>query len=319
MAGRKLTDDNLSQKIKPKYPFDCEGGRIDIDVFREWSVFHAGIMISYPNEPMSTLISVVEIPGETNEGREELIEVIRKNGEFHMRWLISIEEFVEFGTIDNFHRSIVERGYVSTRAEIYKIEYLYMRKFGHEIFEAIIPTYFDPNQNQNLSPEEIWQQALLRSMAKNLQERAAILENIKEEDEENYNKIFDLGFSTGRFLSEYTQKEELESYALEGKKSDARKQKRTKASGIKSASQRLERMRAMLREIAILQTENPAITKIDKYKVAEFAIKNAAKLQPDLFKTGKGQYREYWDYIFADPDLKSEYSAQLKIMMEKNA
>lgn len=294
-------------------------GPIDLEKLKLGVKKYGTLRISKPNGPMVLTINIGQHEDENGDLDENSVCVSRTNGLSNLHWIIRAEDLENFRSINGLFSWIESYGYDCSKDDRLEMGIQIRAKFGKPFDEISKASCKCDDCAKELGNKEMWQQVLLTNLALNLNQREKRIEEIEAMQKEIFSEAFHLGYSTGRLFSEYMLKEELEPHALQGMKARSNQSKRTLASGQKSSGQRYQRMRAMLVARAILVSENPAFKKMPEAQISKMAIEHAANTFPDLFKTGRGQHVEYWDYIKSDPDLSSEYQSVLNPPKEKNA
>lgn len=127
--------------------------------------------------------------------------------------------------------------------------------------------------------------------------------------------VYNLGFLTGRMVSEHFIRKEIEPFAEKGIAADVAQEKRSKASGAKSHQKRQQRINAMLLTMENLVRDNPVLSRFGLDQIASLAIEDSAKKQPELWTQGKGQRELYLDEIASD----LTYRERFKVLRAKTA
>lgn len=133
--------------------------------------------------------------------------------------------------------------------------------------------------------------------------------------EEYFDSIYRLGFLTGRLISEYFIRNEIEPLAQLGKQTKEVQQKRTEQSGKVSSDKKHQRIDALLTNLEALFEENPALSRMHIEKTAPLAMQDALNQNPTLWRQGKGQMKEYIDEMRAD----LRYAKRFNALFEKTA
>ncbi len=121
--------------------------------------------------------------------------------------------------------------------------------------------------------------------------------------------LYNLGFLTGRVVSEHFIHKEIEPFAEKGVAAAAAQKKRSEASGAKSHKKRHQRIKAMLVAMENLVRDNPVSARMNLEQIAELAIDDSSKNDPELWSQGKGQKTLYLDEMASDLRYQKRYNA----------
>jgi len=124
---------------------------------------------------------------------------------------------------------------------------------------------------------------------------------------------YNAGFLTGRLISEYFVRYEIEHFAEKGVSFEEGQQRRIDASGKVSNTQRHQRIEAMLIQMEQLARENPIFARLSINKLADIAIENAAEHDGKLWRQGKGRRDAYLDEMKSD----LRYQSRFKVLQKK--
>jgi len=133
--------------------------------------------------------------------------------------------------------------------------------------------------------------------------------------EEYFDSVYRLGFLTGRLISEYFVRNEIESLARLGNKSIEDQEKRVKQSGKVSSDKKHQRINALLGQLETLFKDNPALSRLHIENVAQIALQDAIESKPRLWSQGKGQLKEYLEEMRVD----IKYAKRFKALTAKTA
>lgn len=117
------------------------------------------------------------------------------------------------------------------------------------------------------------------------------------------------GFLTGRLISEYFVRYEIDPFAAKGMAYEEGQKRRNDASGKVSSIKRHKRVEAMLYHMEKLTGENPALTRISIRDLADLAIEDAANDDDKLWSQGKGSRDAYLDEMKSDLRYQSRFKA----------
>lgn len=92
-------------------------------------------------------------------------------------------------------------------------------------------------------------------------------------------------------------------------------QKRTEQSGKVSSDKKHQRIESLLKNLEALFADNPALSRMHIEKTAPLAIQDAIRQDPNLWRQGKGQMKEYIDEMRAD----LRYAKRFRALFEKTA
>lgn len=272
-------------------------GPIDFPALRNSTQQIGPLRLSNASSPYVIEIMVFPCMCATEGCEEQLVAVWRRNGLFTIHWLLSRDEFLEFNSLEEFRLWAITGGLNDSYGER-----LIMQHQSQDIFDRHY-TKIPPVDcvcsacAEAVGEEGLWRRMLLSQLSRALTARDQLLEDALktygEEGREFAEYVFDLGYNTGRVFSEYMVKRSIEPHALVGKSFEAMKEKRSQASGAKSAGNRLERISSLVSCMETLASESPSITRVGPSALAKLAYEDAAKENPTLWSQGKGQVEEY--------------------------
>ncbi|WP_120503511.1 hypothetical protein [Sulfitobacter mediterraneus] len=124
---------------------------------------------------------------------------------------------------------------------------------------------------------------------------------------------YNVGFLTGRLISEYFVRYEIEHFAEKGMAYEEGQQRRNDASGKVSNIKRHQRVEAMLTQMEKLARENPVFARLSITDLADLAIEDAAKQDGKLWTQGKGRRDAYLDEMKSD----LRYQSRFKVLQKK--
>jgi hypothetical protein len=121
--------------------------------------------------------------------------------------------------------------------------------------------------------------------------------------------IYDMGFLSGRLISEHFIRNELEPVAEKGVAAKQAQESRTRASGLSANQKRHSRIDSMLSHMEALADENPALLRLGVGQLAKLAIEDSSSANSKLWSQGKGQRDEYLDEMRSDVRYQKRFHA----------
>ncbi len=270
---------------------------INFQELKEEIRLHGPLQLSQRNNPYKVLIDVHPCMCADIGCNEELVSVHRKNGLFSIHWMLSKDEFLEFGTYEEFLKCVNLGGLTESRGERMIIEVEAQRIFEQNFREVTPVQCTCDGCFQKFGEEGLWKRILVSQLSFILKHRDDILKEVSdngdEEQPEFVSQIFDLGYAAGRIFSELKVKSFIEPHAIDGINFGKLKERRAKAAGLKSAKSRLERVKSLLLHMERLIASNPELGRMGADAVAELACEDAVTENPNLWTQGQGQVSEY--------------------------
>lgn len=296
-------------------PLDVEGP-IDFEAIKTAISERGPLRMRRVGGPYTIEIHMLKCACEEEGCSHDIIAVVRRNGVFSIRWMLSPEELMGFDSLDHLTKSVLAGYLLDTCLERQVIEQEVEDMLGQHYLDVEPVTCFCSACAEAIGKDQLPLQMLLSQMASNLTTRLGHITECVEafgpEVESSVADAFDLGYQLGRMYSEYQVKRDIEGFALAGKGLEDMKVRRAKQAGAKSAGKRLERINALMGVMETLVAESPRIVRIGAGNLAQMACEDATQANPALWSQGAGQIEEYLGIIRrgeAGEDLKARYFA----------
>lgn len=326
-----------------KSPLDVYGP-IDFDKLREATRTLGPLRMRSASGPYSVEVMVTDCACGCGEA---VVNVLRRNGVFSIRWILDEEDLRHFESLDNFKDNVLAGALLDTSGERQFIERQIEQTFEAHYSDVEPHVCICENCAAHIGEEALWRRMLLSQLASNLTSRDADIEEAHRKFGDLITQVidsvamgdmptrvdrkmardymirvaerfvrgaFDLGYQTGRLFSEYQVKDGIEEHALTGMNFEAKQARRAREAGAKSAEKRLERMRALVSFMEQLAT--PTTLRFGALALAEKACEDAMADNPALWSQGAGQIEEYVGLIKrgeAGADLKARYLAMFPV------
>jgi hypothetical protein len=296
-------------------PLDTEGP-IDFEAMKAAIGQLGPLRMRSKGGPYSIELHMLKCACEEEGCSHDIIAVVRRNGVFSIRWMLSPEEVMGFDSIEHLKDSALAGYFLDTCLERQAIEQDVERLLGEHYMDVKPMTCFCEACAEAVGKDELPLHMLLSQMASNLTARVDHIEECVEafgqDVETSIEDAFDLGYQLGRLNSEYQVKRDIEGHAMAGMNFEAAQAKRAHGAGTKSSGKRIERMTSLLTFMEQLAADSPALMRIGLQGLARMACEDASAADPALWSQGSGQVDEYLGLIRrgeAGKDLQARYFA----------
>lgn len=306
---------------------------IDFETLKREMNAHGPLCLSSPHSPYQVILTTSLCRCADEGCNAELLMVSRKNGLFEMQWVISKDYFLQFESIDAFRGFVTSGELQDSRGERMIVEEHIDRAFQKSYYEIPSLSCVCSECLEAQGREYTKNMFLLSQLAELLRERAFLLEDAREWDEESSNgeiesesnsdaqaedgslekwteSAFELGYAVGRNFSEYAGKAQIEALALLGIEAKATKKKRELAAGEKSRKLREERRAALFEKMELIAARSPDVVKFGADAVAKLALDECIQDNAAIWSQGRGQVSEYLGEIRrceAGQDIQKRY------------
>ena len=244
---------------------------------------------------------------------DDVISLIKVSGATSLTTLISRNRLLAAKTLDGFFEDFLHNPflYFSASAECQTIEHEIKRHLGFdplEVFHGKVDARDVKGKLSSEYAEDFWKAHALQSIYRTLLVNRLEIGHFSSDDffeqiDEKFEKsadftvflrqIFDFGFLSARLISEHFIRSDLEPFVAKGEAAAATQERRNKGNGEAANKKRHLRVTAMLDRIEALLKDNPAFSRLDIRSVADIAIEDAAKAQPELWTQGRGLREPY--------------------------
>ncbi len=315
---------------------------IDLDKLREATTTLGPLRMRSASSPYSVEITVTDCACGCGT---PVINVLRRNGVFSIRWILDKEDLLQFGSLEHFKDNVLAGALRDTSGERQFIERQIQQTFEAHYSEVEPHVCICEACAEHIGKDALWRKMLLSQLATNLGDRdddigfarktfadfvakvasesrtapvmtraqkKAAREAVGDVIEGFVKAAFDLGYQTGRLYSEFQVKDGIEEHALAGMQFEDTIAKRAHSGGKASTEKRMKRMTSLVDCIERLAADNPAVVKFGPQQVARVACEEAVANDPALWSQGAGQVEEYLGQIRrgeAGDELKARYFA----------
>lgn len=315
------TDPNLSS---PKHSLDEP---IDYEKLKTAIEELGPIQMTREKERLKMVLNITPCQICAEPCDEDVITLIKVSGATSLTTLIDRNRLLAAKTLDNFFEDFLHNPFVyfSASGECQTIEHVIRRHLGFDPLD-VFHGKVDPKEvKATLSSEyaeDYWKAHALQSVYRTLLlARLEIghfssddfLDKIDQKFEQSIDfteflkRIFDLGFLSARLISEHFIRNDLEPFVAKGEAAVAIQERRNKGSGEAANRKRHLRVAAMLDRIEALLKDNPAFLRLDIRSVADMAIEDAAKAQPELWTQGRGRRDDYLEEMKVDHRYRDRF------------
>lgn len=317
---------------------DFIGASLDVDAAIDYETLkgeiskHGPFVISVPNQKIQGHLNITPCQCGDDKCSSDVISLEYLAGATNLTTTIEKPALLENESLASFLQDFVHNpfAYFSASAESQWLEKEVEAHLGFvpmDIYKGKIDLMSLTPSLSAVAISDSWRAHTLQSIFRTLYlkrleinhfDRDDFVDEVWErfDDSESFikflNGIFDLGFLSGRSMSEYFIHTELEPVIEKGIAAKHAQAKRTKASGGKANEKRHLRIAQLLDALERLYQENPAFKRLEISSVADLAIADVTGHDPKLWSQGKGSKDAYIEEMRVDIRYADRFKALTK-------
>lgn len=293
---------------------------IDYELLKKEISEHGAVTWTIPDHHITLVLDITPCQCGEETCTEDVIQIRQESGFTSLSTTLRKGPLLESNSLQGFFNDFLHNpsSYYSSSGEKQLIEQQIHQHLGFKPLDVYFRKIKLDNLKTILSPEckqDFWRAHTLQSIFQSLLLQRIEMEKFDGEEiektfkgrfktdkdfREYFNHIYDLGFLTGRLISEHFIRYEIEPLAKKGMAAEAAQEKRNKASGESASEKKHTRISAMLKIMETLSADNPAIARVGAHALGRIAIEDAANEDPNLWSQGKAQLDQYLDEMRAD-------------------